>query len=87
MKTTEKIPEVLRFRDPTEDRMHLPPDWVEVVPPGWGTRGKSYYKNSSSVHRKKKRGKLEVWRLVQLQCNYIRLDVGGKVGKGSISCK
>eukprot|EP00434_Breviolum_minutum_P029209 symbB.v1.2.025836.t1/scaffold2536.1/size76742/2 len=34
------------FRDPTEDRMHLPPDWVEVVPPGWGTRGKSYYKNS-----------------------------------------
>ena len=38
-----------RFRDPTEDRMHLPPDWVEVVPPGWGTRGKSYYKNSFLV--------------------------------------
>ncbi|CAK9064345.1 unnamed protein product [Durusdinium trenchii] len=28
------------------DRMHLPPDWVEVVPPGWGTQGKSYYRNS-----------------------------------------
>jgi hypothetical protein len=27
--------------------MHLPPDWVEVVPPGWGMQGKSYYKNSS----------------------------------------
>ena len=29
------------------DRMHLPPDWVEVVPPGWGMQGKSYYKNST----------------------------------------
>ena len=36
----------LRCR-PAEDRMHLPPDWVEVVPPGWGMQGKSYYKNSS----------------------------------------
>jgi len=39
-------PEDLGLCRPAEDRMHLPPDWVEVVPPGWGMQGKSYYKNS-----------------------------------------
>lgn len=64
-----------RFRDPTEDRMHLPPDWVEVVPPGWGTRGKSYYKNSCLVGD---------W--YGYQCHFFWYGVGGKVGKGSIVC-
>eukprot|EP00747_Dinoflagellata_sp_TGD_P012375 gnl/TRDRNA2_/TRDRNA2_121615_c2_seq1.p1 gnl/TRDRNA2_/TRDRNA2_121615_c2~~gnl/TRDRNA2_/TRDRNA2_121615_c2_seq1.p1 ORF type:complete len:322 (-),score=23.56 gnl/TRDRNA2_/TRDRNA2_121615_c2_seq1:125-973(-) len=28
--------------------LRLPPDWVEVIPPGWGVQGREYFKNKKT---------------------------------------